>query len=139
MKVVEFKGLLLFVGACLLVSCSMLSSPSGNFSRASQSYLQSLRWMDFPGAARYMSAQNRDNFIQQFLSLEGLHVVDARLESVVYEDDETRAGTRMVLEYYLLPSVTVKTFRVFQGWSYERKDPYSSGTWKITTPFPPFP
>lgn len=133
------KCLLVMLTASVLLSCGMMARPGQEFAAAGRDYALRLRWMDFSAAAAYLSEEHREDFLNRFKSLPDLHVVDARLESVDYRQEERRGETTTVLEYYLLPSATVKAFRLRQEWVYAGDDRYHAGTWRITTPFPAFP
>jgi hypothetical protein len=50
-----------------------------------------------------------------------------------------RAHTTLALEYYLVPSITIKKVRLRQEWGYQGGDRYHPGTWMLAGPFPPFP
>ncbi len=133
------KGCLILLVIGLLLSCGVVVRPASEFTLANRDYVQRLRWMDVPGAARYLAPEFQDEFIEQFTGWDDLHVVDVRVTSIEFLNDGRQALTRNVLEYYLLPSVTVKTFRFEQKWSYLGGDRYHPGNWIITTAFPPFP
>lgn len=125
--------------ALLLVSCSIVVRPGKKLDEVCRDYAQRLRWMDFVAASHYLDEPHREGFLRQFQALEGLHMVDVRIESIDYRPEENRAETSLVIEYYLLPSATVKTYRLRQQWRYEGGDRYHFGTWQITSPFPDFP
>lgn len=133
------KCLLVLLAAFLLSSCGMVVRPGQDFSVASRECMQRLRWMDFPAVAQYLSEEHREDFLNRFNSLADLHVVDVRLERVEFKEEERRAETTTVIEYYLLPSATVKKFLLRQEWAYTGGDRYHAGLWRIITPFPPFP
>ena len=50
-----------------------------------------------------------------------------------------RIETVVEMDYYLLPSVTVKTFSFDQIWVYTEKSDTSEESFLIVTPFPEFP
>lgn len=131
--------LLLVAAAVLLSSCGWAVRPAKEFAGASRDFAQRLRWKDFNGASRHLAEEHRTDFLERLGALEDLHIVDVRLESIDHHEEGKRAETRTVVEYYLLPSATVKKLRLNQEWSYEGGDRYRPGIWQITTPFPPFP
>jgi hypothetical protein len=47
--------------------------------------------------------------------------------------------TTSVIEYYQLPSTTVRTWRLRQEWEYAGGDRFQTGVWRIITPFPELP
>lgn len=133
------KVLAVLAATFLLSSCGMIVRPGQEFETASRDYVQRLRWMDSAGASRHHSEEYRETFRQHLMELKDLHIVDVRLESVDMQEAEGRAETAIVLEYYLLPSATVKQFRMNQEWAYLGADRYHPGVWRIISPFPVFP
>ena len=125
--------------AVLLVACGLAARPRQEFQPAFQDYVERLRWRDYQGVAAYLPEADREDFLQHFAALDDLHIVDVQLESVDFGQDERRVRTTVALEYYLIPSITVKKTRLRQEWQYQGADPYRSGTWKLASPFPPFP
>ena len=133
------RGLSVLVAASLLLSCGMIARPAHDFETASRDYVQRLRWMDPAGAARHHSDEYRESFRKRFGELKDLQIVDVHLESVDLQEEAGQAETSILLEYYLLPSTTVKQFRLRQEWAYLGGDRYHSGSWLIVTPPPAFP
>ena len=133
------KGLAALMSAFLLLSCGMMVRPGQEFETASRDYVQRLRWMDHAGASRHHSEEHREDFRQRFGELKDLHIVDVRLESVDLREEVGRAETSIVLEYYLLPSATVRQLRLEQEWSYQGGDRYHPGVWRIISPFSGIP
>lgn len=133
------KGLIVLAAVLLLSSCGMMVRPGEEFETASRDYVQRLRWMDFAGASRHHSEEYRAAFLRRFGELRDLHVVDVRLESADLREEAGRADTTILLEYYLLPSATVRQFVLQQEWAYLGGDRYHPGTWRIVSPFPEFP
>ena len=139
MRLFFLKVLCLVTGTLLLFACAAVYEPAQEFKGAHQDFRQRLRWADHSGAARHIAPEFREAFLQLFAGLPDLHPVDVRVESVEFQDEGRRAETWTVLEYYLLPSLTVKKFRFRQEWAYVGGDRLHPGAWVITTPFPSFP
>ncbi len=125
------------IGLLLIAACAPAVQPSDQFLAASRDFSQRLRWQDWHGAARYMEAPHGEEFLERFRPLEGLHITDVQLESAELQGEDGRVAAWMVMEYYLLPSLTVKKLRFRQEWVY--RDPGRSGQWRIASPFPDFP
>jgi len=128
-----------FVLLLLLAGCGLSAQPKKELSSAFKDYAERLRWRDYPYVAEYLQPEHRQEFLQRFSALEGLQVVDARLEAIDFSEADTRARTSLALEYYLLPSITVKKALLHQNWVYQGADSYHAGVWRIEGPFPPFP
>ncbi len=122
-----------------LFACAGLPSSMPDFMPAQQDFAERLRWRDFAGAARHLTAEQQDEFRQRLAALEDLHITDFRLESAEFSPAGDRVVTWNAMEYYLLPSMTVKTLRYRQDWIVSGADRLHSGDWLIVTPFPPIP
>lgn len=129
----------IFLVTVFLAGCGLSAQPRKEFSSTFKDYAERLRWRDYQQVADYLQPDYRQEFLQKFSALDGLHVVDARLESVDFSDDDARARTALILEYYLLPSITVKKAFLQQEWIYQGTDSYRAGFWQLDGPFPPFP
>lgn len=131
--------LLLLPGILLLAACSTIEPPATRFPVTADDFLQRLRWGDFQGASQHLAGEYREDFLQQFTPLKDLHITDVRLEASTLREKDRRMVTWAVLEYYLLPSITIKTFRFQQEWALQKTDPHLPGEWVVVTPFPRFP
>lgn len=130
--------------ACLLVAglaaCAAVPRMSDDLTPAAFDFAQRLRWKDFNGASRYFEeASKKHAFIDLFADMGDLQITDVRVEAIDLDDSARRATTRMTLEYFLLPSVSVKTFSFELDWGYAGLKPKAGDTWFITSSFPPFP
>ncbi|BCR03364.1 hypothetical protein DESUT3_04330 [Desulfuromonas versatilis] len=136
----RIKGLaLLGLFFLLLGGCGVVVQPGKEFHLASRDFAQRLRWMDVSGTARHMLPEYAEDYRQRYLGREDLRIVDVRFETIELLEQGREAEARMVVEYYLLPSLNVKKFRFSQHWAYLGGDRYHPGVWTITSPFPPFP
>ncbi|HEY7744847.1 MAG TPA: hypothetical protein VIA07_00825, partial [Desulfuromonadales bacterium] len=123
----------------LLVGCGLAARPQQDFLPVFKDYVERLRWRDHQEVAAYLPEADREDFLQRFTALDELHIVDVQVESVDFNEEGRRAHTTIALEYYLIPSITVKKARLRQEWQYQGGDRYHPGTWKLAGPFPPFP
>jgi hypothetical protein len=128
-----------FLLTLLLVGCGLTAQPKKEFQPVFKDYVERLRWGDHQQVAAYLPESAREEFLHRFSALDDLHIVDVRLESVDFSEEGLRAHTTLALEYYLIPSITVRKVRLRQEWSYQGGDRYHPGTWKLVDPFPPFP
>ncbi len=126
---------------CLMVlaGCQMLNPPEKKSSSALDDFVYALRWQQYDAAADFMKPEFRDDFLSTFKDNKDLHVVDVRLAEAKVSAEGRRTETEIELDYYLLPSLTVKTFRFAQTWVYFDQDDAAQGYYQITTPFPVFP
>ena len=132
--------LLMFAG---LASCSLgnlINSPADQGQQALDAFVKALRVEEFPAAAAYLEPENREVFLETFDPLEkDLNIVDVRVEQIVVSTDGKRADVRLELDYFLLPSPVVKTFRFDHTWVYSDAEKQANAYYLIETPFPPFP
>jgi len=101
--------------------------------------MQRLRWRDYQGAAKHFTEPHREGFLKQFRRADDLNVTDVRLMSARFIAAEERMETEVEVEYFLLPSATLKTFQFDQQWTYFRAGENLPGEWRITSLFPEFP
>lgn len=130
-----------YVLAILLVACSSHTiQPTAKLAElSSNNFMFSLRWKSYQTAARLMLPEFRQKFVKTFTSLKDVDITDVRLVDLKISEEGMRFETTMAMDYYLLPSVTVKTFSFDQTWLFfAGEDPAKQG-YLITTPFPDFP
>jgi hypothetical protein len=129
------KLYLILLGSVLLASCATATGmQAGNlFMSARDDFSQRLRWQDYQGAARYLPVEARSAFLEQFVGQEDLRFVAVEPVSADMGDQNQHAETLTVLEYYRLPSVVVRKYRLRQKWTFK------DGVWQIDSPFPELP
>ncbi len=136
-KVLQCVLLLLLVGA-LSAGCSWMALPRPDLAAAERDFSTRLRWLDFSGAARHLRPEHQEAFREQFAALDGLHITDTRFVGRE-EMDPGYIDSRLEIDYYRLPSVTVKTRQFTLAWEYVDLGRWQQGYWRISTPFPEFP
>jgi len=141
MNVATRIGLALLVAAWLLVSCSMPMMDKGNqFEISVRDYLQRLRWKDFHGAAAFMKEEYREDFLARMKQLEGLQLVNVTLVHMEPGEKEEVYRTVALVEYYILPSLTLKEKELNQKWVIVKPESWKGmAAWMIDSPFPEFP
>lgn len=132
-----FLTTLLF--AVLLCSCAKSIDMGPGFKELSTHFAQAVRWQDFPGAAKFIAEEERDAFLKQFPRNKDLHMTDVRYERVAVDEETGEAETILFVEYYMLPSVTIKEWRWTQKWARIDAEFPKGGFWQIESPAPDFP
>ena len=124
----------------LLAACSSHVQPTAALGEMSRNdFMAAMRWKNFKAAASHMQPEYRQAFMKTFTSLKDIDITDVRLADLQIYEEGLRFETTVEMEYYLLPSVTVKTFSFDQTWLfYAGDDPAHQGFY-IATPFPDFP
>ncbi|MBW2476741.1 MAG: hypothetical protein JRE63_05390 [Deltaproteobacteria bacterium] len=129
----------LFLSLLLPVGCSSVSTlinpPEKQQTAALDDFIYALRWQQYKSAAGFMDREHRKAFLGQFSDQKDLTVTDVRLVETLLSPDGQQAEAVIDIDYYLLPSVSLKTFRLEQTWAYSETE----GRFRIITPFPPFP
>ena len=129
-----------FVLVLLLAACSSHVQPTAKLAEMSRDdFMAGMRWKSFKAAANLMQPEHRQAFMKTFSSLKDIDVTDVRLVDLQVYDEGRRFETTVEMDYYLLPSVTVKTFRFDQTWLFFAGDDQAQQGFLITTPFPDFP
>jgi len=139
MKSVFFRGTAVFLACLLLLACGLAARPRKEFQSVFRDYAERLRWRDYKGVARYLGEAERAEFLGRISALDDLNIVDVQLEAADFAAQDYRVATTTSIEYYLLPSLTVKKKRLRQQWIYQGGDRYHPGSWRLDGPFPPFP
>lgn len=134
------NGLCWFVLLLILAACSApMQSPAKLADKSQEIFMDAMRWKNFEAAANLMLLEHRKDFKKAFRAVKDITIVDIKLVDVQASDEDRRFETTVEMEYYLLPSVTLKTFSFDQTWLYfDGEDPTQQG-FLITTPFPEFP
>jgi hypothetical protein len=126
------------LSACALDS--LVKNPADRGQEALNMYIRALRLEEFSTAASHMTLENRQAFLDTFGPLEkDLTISDVQIKEIVVTEDGKRADVVLEMEYFLLPSAAVKTFRFEQTWLYFDAENKDAAYYQITTPFPPFP
>lgn len=123
---------------CGLSGCAWIYPPEKQGRGHLDNFIYALRWMQFNAAAAYLKPELREDFLAQFDDIRDLTVVDVRLDEVTLSADGKQIETRLEMDYYLLPSTTIKTFPILQTWNYFESG-RAGGEYLIVTPFPAFP
>ena len=104
---------------------------------ASNSYNSLLRWRELDKACiNFAEKSVRGECLGRVDELKDLQITDVRRRDVDFEFDGNNATVHTEIEYYLLPSMTVKKIQDVQRWCYS--GPQNAKAWRITTLFPLF-
>ena len=126
-----------------LAACGLdklVHPPAAHGREALDAFVLAMQLEEFSAAAVHLTPNNREAFLEQFATLEkDLHIVDTRITKMVIGAEGRRADVFLEMDYYLLPSVTVKTFRFDHTWIYDEASGHMPARYQIVTPFPGFP
>ena len=134
------KAICLFGLTLALVACGTHLTPSPKLAELHhQDFSKALRWKQFKVAASHMDEEVRKPFLETFSNANDIDIIDVRLLDIQFSDDSTRFEASFEMDYVLLPSVTLKTFRFDQSWEFRQNVNQSYPGYVIVTPFPEFP
>ena len=136
MKVLGSAAILFSLLAC----SSHLDKPVTEVAEMSRDdFMNALRWKQYKVAAEFMLPENRKDFLATFRKLKDIHITDVRLLDLQETAEGRRFETSIEMDYYLLPSVSLKTFSFTQDWVYFAGVDSSQKGFRIITSFPDFP
>jgi len=119
-----------------IVSCAppLKKSPAETFGETHSEFAKRLTWQDYGSAASFLGDDYRQDFQEKFPERGDIRVLEIRPAGVEFEGpDRKRAISWSAVDYYRLPSNTLKNLKVRLEWEY-----FNNG-WKIVSPFPDLP
>jgi hypothetical protein len=136
-SIIPFTLLLITFG--LWTGCASLRNYNtvDAFEKASVRYNEMLRWRDMYNAGlTFGSAVDRERFIKRAKDAEGVLITEYRVKSQECLPDKNEARLVVAIDYYIPPSITVKTLDYEQLWKFSDED--GKKRWIILTPPPEF-
>ena len=134
------KVMVLFVGL-LLAGCASMPQwgpdDREKLVKASSDYNNMLRWKDLDNACvSFAEASAKSKCLESALTLKEVTITDIRTRDIDFKIDGVDATVHAEIEYYLLPSTTVRKIQDTQKWIYV--GPLGNRTWFIKSTFPDF-
>ena len=120
-------------------SCSSIKKFTVNeeFEKSSKSYNKMLRWREWENAAAAFAAGPlREKFASRIKAAEKITVTELRVKTQECNVDKGEAEVVIDIDYYISPSVTIKTVEDYQKWKYSEENGHK--LWRLTTLFPEF-
>lgn len=132
------RFLILLVLTLIFSGCASMKDidPAEDLGTRSDTFSEAMRWKDFEGAARYLTADAKEEFLEQFTEDDKLHIVDSIIKKLEISDELDSADAEYVMEYYRLPSSRVKKWSWTQQWTLIEKE---EKTWQIENAPPQLP
>jgi hypothetical protein len=123
---------------CLaLTACATHTGLSEEFERSMKAYNRMLRWHEIENAVMtYSDPERREEYLKQAETLKkrGLSVTDFRILSSRYLPEKKSGDVVAEFDYYVLPSIRVKTISYRQEWIYLE----NIKSWKLKSGLPSF-
>ena len=119
----------------MLAACHSLPGGTGEeLQRNVRDYNRMQRWQEGGEAVtRFVPPRHQPDYLRRAGEGHSPHIVDYRVGPVSWQTPGSVAVVPVEVDYYLPPSVTVKTIVDKQEWSYAEGQ-----GWKITSPPPEF-
>ncbi len=134
------KSLCGFFLLLTVVACANQIQPVSEIGEMSRDdFMNAMRWKQFKVAAELMLPEYRNDFMAACAKVKGIHITDVRLMNLRNSAEGRRFETTIEMDYYLLPSVSVKTFSFDQTWVFFDGDNDERKGFLIITSFPGFP
>jgi hypothetical protein len=135
-----FKSGCALILVLILAACSSHTKPTEDLGEMSRDdFMNAMRWKRYNVAAGLMQPEYAEDFLKTFRALKDIHIVDVRLIDVKRSAEGYHFETTMEMDYYLLPSVTVKTYSFDQSWQFFGEESSKEQAFFIVSPFPDFP
>ena len=131
MKRVYLLLLVLCISSC---SPALRPKPADSFGDSNKEFALRLIWQDYRSAASFMDSEYLQDFLEKFPERGDIRVLEIRPEGVEFEGPlQDRAVSWSSIDYYRLPSNTLKSLKIRQEWAYR------NSAWQIVSPFPDLP
>jgi hypothetical protein len=128
-----------FAALVFLSGCLNSLELGPGLDKTSIGFSEAMRWQDYRGAVHFLHSEAQEGFLAQFPEDEDLRVVDSQILSIEFEEGQKTALADYRLEYYRLPSGSIKKWRWEQQWQLVIDKDSKIALWKILNPPPQFP
>lgn len=123
----------------LVAACAMLPTHKDDLGKKNDDFMLRVRWLDFPGAALYFEDEFGKEFVERFAEEDDLKITAFTTSRVDVDVPQEKVTIHYLLEYYILPSVSVKKKRFSLTWEQLPAPVAGEELWLITEPFPEIP
>ncbi|HAD03431.1 MAG: hypothetical protein A2005_02290 [Desulfuromonadales bacterium GWC2_61_20] len=135
----SLRLLLVHVSLLYLCACMTLLHPGGDWPAIGNDFLKQLRWGEYEAAAAFFAEEQQASLRAQTETRERLQIVEVKLDAWTPGDGEQKVATVMTLDYFRLPSATIRHATVRLQWAYRETGKGMPEGWRIVSPFPPLP
>ena len=117
----------------------MLPNHKDDLGKKNDDFMLRVRWLDFPGAALYFNDELGKEFVTRFSEADDLKITAFTMSRVDVDVPQEKVTIHYLLEYYMLPSASVKKKRFSLTWEQMPASVAGEELWRITEPFPEIP
>lgn len=130
--------LLLFaVTSCGTVDTLKKMNTANEFEEATKTYNWMIRWHELEtAAASFASDSLKEEFSERVRAAKGVTITNYQIRSREFYPEKNLGMVVVEIEYFIPPSVTVKTLEDVQTWEYQEKNGKKS--WRLTSLLPEF-
>jgi hypothetical protein len=108
----------------------------GQFDESLRAYNESLRWHVWNRASLFPSHSILEEFNRRVAEAANVRMVDCRIVSETYSEEHREATVKVDIDYYKVPSQTVRTVHDTQKWAYLEEDGIKG--WRLLSLLPEF-
>jgi hypothetical protein len=117
----------------------MLPTHKDDLGKKNDDFLLRVRWLDFPGASLHFDTELRQEFVERYDEADDLKITRFDAMRIDADIPQEKVTIHYLLEYYILPSVTVKKKRFSLTWEKQPSGVVGEDYWRIMEPFPELP
>ena len=121
---------------CLAACSNYVYDLRGKFDESVTKYNNLYRWNEFEKASLFAADPIRDAFVTRAKAAKNVKIVDYRILSTQYSEENRRATVEAEFDYYFISTALVKTLHDTQEWVYIEQ-PGVKG-WRLMTLLPEF-
>ena len=133
------KRILLVMVVFLVAGCAMLPTHKDDLTKKSDDFTMRVRWLDFPGASLHFDEEFRQEFIDRFVDADDLKITRFDATRIDVDVPQEKVTIHYLIEYYILPSATVKKKRFSLAWEQIPSGVAGESFWRIMESFPELP
>lgn len=137
MRFFRLGGILLLL--LTLTACANSFKMGPGLDKTSFRFSQAMRWQDYHGAASHVHPDVQEAFFELFPEDDDLRIVDSRILTIRVNEDQKTARADFQLEYYRLPSNSIKKWRWEQKWELVGEKATRPALWMVRNVPPPLP
>lgn len=127
---------MLLMGTSACASLEAMKA-ANDFGTSSMKYNEMLRWHEMTAAgAKYADQSVKDEYIKRALAAKEVNIADYRVEMQDCTPADGIATVIVDIDYFIPPSVTLKTVEDVQKWKYVGKE--GDKTWRLVSLPPEF-
>lgn len=108
----------------------------GQFDKSLEAYNQSLRWLEWGNASLYTKDSIQEEYKTRTAAAKDVRIVDYRIVNKTYNAEKREAIVEVEIDYYKIFSLTIRTLRDTQKWTY--MDENGTKGWRLTSLLPEF-